>query len=166
MKAGRDRPGRKDQSRSGRVRIGRSPRHALPAIAAALALALSVAPAQAATGGASAFTPDLAQSSSGAGFSPMRSAGATWYGPGFYGNRTACGQTLRPLTIGVAHRSLPCGTPVRFVHQGRALVAPVIDRGPYARGYSWDLTNGARLALRFEGSGRIRYAIGLGVARR
>jgi len=95
----------------------------------------------------------------------MRSAGATWYGPGFYGHRTACGQTLRPETIGVAHRDLPCGTAVKFAHHGHYLVARVIDRGPYSQGNDWDLTNGARRALDFEGSGRIRYAIEVHVAR-
>ena len=83
-----------------------------------------------------------------------RSAGATWYGPGLYGRHTACGQTLRPGTLGVAHRSLPCGTAVKFVFHGRQIVTRVIDRGPYAKGYRLDLTNGAREALDFAGSGR------------
>ena len=100
--------------------------------------------------------------------SPSRrfeSAGATWYGPGFYGRRTACGQTLRPGTLGVAHRSLPCGTAVKFVFGGRQVVTRVIDRGPYAKGFAWDLTNGTREALGFEGSGRIRYAVASQYAR-
>jgi rare lipoprotein A (peptidoglycan hydrolase) len=65
---------------------------------------------------------------------------ATWYGPGLYGNRTACGQKLRKKTIGVAHRKLPCGTPVVFAYKGRWVRAKVIDRGPFRRGYRWDLT--------------------------
>lgn len=89
----------------------------------------------------------------------MRTAGATWYGPGLYGNRTACGRVLKPGTVGVAHKSLPCGTRVVFLHRGRVLVTRVIDRGPYAAGYQWDLTNGARLRLGFRGTGRIRYAL-------
>src|SRR5206468_12183409 len=44
----------------------------------------------------------------------MRVRTATWYGPGLYGRRTACGERLGPGTLGVAHRSLPCGTPVTF----------------------------------------------------
>jgi rare lipoprotein A len=93
-------------------------------------------------------------------FSAMRSAGATWYGPGLYGRHTACGQTLRRSTIGVAHKKLPCGTAVKFLYRGHTIVAPVIDRGPYSAGNAWDLTNGARLALDFEGANRVRYAIG------
>jgi rare lipoprotein A len=95
----------------------------------------------------------------------MKSAGATWYGPGLYGNGTACGQVLRPTTIGVAHRSLPCGTTVKFVYNGRYLITKVIDRGPYSKGNAWDLTNGAREALGFEGVGIVRYAIATSYAR-
>ena len=65
---------------------------------------------------------------------------ATWYGPGFWNNRTACGQTLTKTTIGVAHKKLPCGTQVTFTHNGRSIAATVIDRGPYNKGYAWDLT--------------------------
>lgn len=55
----------------------------------------------------------------------------TWYGPGFYGNRTACGQRYTRYIVGVAHRTLPCGTLVQFTWGGQTAVAPVIDRGPY-----------------------------------
>lgn len=89
----------------------------------------------------------------------MKIAKTTWYGPGFYGNKTACGQTLTYNTIGVAHRTLPCGTKVTFHHKGRALVAEVIDRGPFVRGIMWDLTGAAARSLNFSGSGPIRYAI-------
>jgi len=65
---------------------------------------------------------------------------ATWYGPGFWGNRTACGTTLTPTTLGVAHRKLPCGTQVTFSHEGLSVTATVIDRGPFRKGYAWDLT--------------------------
>jgi rare lipoprotein A len=41
-----------------------------------------------------------------------RQALATWYGPGFYGKRTACGAVMSHTLLGVAHRTLPCGTPV------------------------------------------------------
>jgi rare lipoprotein A (peptidoglycan hydrolase) len=98
-------------------------------------------------------------------FSPFRSAGASWYGPGLYGNKTACGQTLRATTIGVAHRNLPCGTMVKFVYEGHALVAPVIDRGPYIKGRAWDLTAAASEALEFDGVGMLHYAVAVSFAR-
>jgi rare lipoprotein A len=73
---------------------------------------------------------------------------ATWYGPGFFGNRTACGQVLAPDLQGVAHRSLPCGTRVAFTYNGRSIVVPVIDRGPYGvAGADWDLTQATAAAL-------------------
>jgi rare lipoprotein A (peptidoglycan hydrolase) len=73
---------------------------------------------------------------------------ATWFGPGFYGQKTACGQTLTPSVVGVAHRTLPCGTLVKVTYKGRALTIPVLDRGPYSHiGADWDLTAGAAQAL-------------------
>lgn len=98
-------------------------------------------------------------------FSPFRSAGASWYGPGLYGHRTACGQTLLATTIGVAHRNLPCGTMVKFVYRGHAVLAPVIDRGPYVKGRAWDLTAAASEALGLEGVGMVRYAVAVSYAR-
>jgi rare lipoprotein A len=65
---------------------------------------------------------------------------ATLYGPGFWGQRTACGKILRRNTIGVANRTLPCGTQVQLYYRGRVITVPVIDRGPYAHGANWDLT--------------------------
>jgi rare lipoprotein A len=72
---------------------------------------------------------------------------ATLYGPGFWGRRTACGVRLRRSTIGLANRTLPCGTPVAVYYQGRTMVVPVIDRGPYAYGADWDLTMATARAL-------------------
>ena len=76
---------------------------------------------------------------------------ATWYGPGFYGDRTACGKRLRRGTLGVAHRSLPCGTKVSLLHHGRTITVEVIDRGPYGHA-DWDLTQETAERLRFQGS--------------
>jgi rare lipoprotein A (peptidoglycan hydrolase) len=74
---------------------------------------------------------------------------ASYYGPGFYGNRTACGQILREGTVGVAHKRLPCGTRVRFHYRGRTRRIEVIDRGPFIEPRRWDLTEGARRQLDF-----------------
>jgi hypothetical protein len=166
MKAGRNRHGRKDHARRARANGGRIGRRLRIAALGSVfgALALGAVPAGAQTGGASVPLPDgTVAAGQGMVFSsPMRSAGATWYGPGLYGNGTACGKTLLPATIGVAHRTLPCGTAVKFVYHGRHLVTRVIDRGPYTAGNAFDLTNGARLALGFEGVGQVRYAVALG----
>lgn len=73
----------------------------------------------------------------------------SFYGPGFYGRRTACGLAYTTTIMGVAHRSLPCGTMVRFrnPYNGAEIVVPVIDRGPYVRGRIWDLSGAACTAL-------------------
>jgi hypothetical protein len=79
---------------------------------------------------------------------------ATWYGPGFWGHGTACGQTLHGDTIGVAHRTLPCGTKVALLYEGRTLIVTVIDRGPYSRA-DWDLTQRTAERLGFTGTDTI-----------
>lgn len=79
---------------------------------------------------------------------------ATWYGPGFFGNGTACGQTLKEGTWGIAHRTLPCGTLVTLSHKGRKVTVRVIDRGPFS-GATVDLTSRTKSYLRFQ-SGRVR----------
>jgi rare lipoprotein A len=68
----------------------------------------------------------------------------SWYGPGFYGRRTACGVALTPSVLGVASLTLPCGTRVTFRNpaNGRTATVPVIDRGPYVGGRIWDMTGG------------------------
>ena len=80
---------------------------------------------------------------------------ATQYGPGFYGHRTACGEKLTKTTIGLANRTLKCGTEVAVYYQGRTMVVPVIDRGPYANGADWDLTEATGQALGLGGSAQI-----------
>jgi rare lipoprotein A len=130
-----------------------------------MAMVVGVAPTQASTGGASSYTAS-APEEGGLAFSPMRSAEASWYGPGLWGNKTACGQTLRPNTLGVAHKTLPCGTTVKFVYHGHALITQVIDRGPYIKGRAWDLTQAASEALDLEGIGNVRYAVALTLARK
>jgi len=68
----------------------------------------------------------------------------SWYGPGMYGSRTACGVTLTKSVMGVASRTLPCGTKVTFRNpdNGRSVTVPVIDRGPYVSGRIWDMSGG------------------------
>jgi rare lipoprotein A len=81
---------------------------------------------------------------------------ATWYGPGLFGRRTACGPRLRRSTLGVAHRRLPCGSLVTLYHRGRFITVPVIDRGPHVPGVTWDLTAATARSLGFRQTGKIR----------
>lgn len=89
------------------------------------------------------------------GITAYRRSAASWYGPGFYGNRTACGRTLGRGTLGVAHKSLPCGTKVTLRYNGRTVVAPVIDRGPYAGNREYDLTAETKQRLGFGSTGTV-----------
>ena len=84
-----------------------------------------------------------------------RYAQASWYGPGFYGNRTACGQTLTSSTRGVAHKSLPCGTKLSIRKGSKEVHVRVIDRGPYAGNREFDLTRATKDDLGFGSTGQI-----------
>jgi len=84
-----------------------------------------------------------------------RVALASWYGPGLYGRRTGCGGTLGYSQLGVAHKTLPCGTKVTLRHNGRRVRVPVIDRGPYVGAREYDLTAATARKLRFRGHGGI-----------
>ena len=97
---------------------------------------------------AASATPELA-------VTVHRPAVATWYGPGFYGRRTACGRRMSRTLLGVAHKKLPCGTQVAVLYKGRRITVPVVDRGPYRRGTRWDLTVATAEALRFEHTDRV-----------
>jgi hypothetical protein len=83
---------------------------------------------------------------------------ATWYGPGFFGNKTACGKTLRRSTLGVAHKRLPCGTKVVVRYKGNYVRTKIIDRGPYDFDAKWDLTQKTARTLGFEVTDKVRVA--------
>jgi len=110
--------------------VGRLTLRAVPAVSS-VASAAAAAPTAAMT----VYTADI----------------ATHFGEGFYGSRTACGITLTPRTVGVAHKTLPCGTVLEFYYRGRTVRAPVVDRGPYANNAAWDLTMAASRVLGFSG---------------
>jgi peptidoglycan lytic transglycosylase len=74
---------------------------------------------------------------------------------GQIGTRTACGQMLRETTLGVANKTLPCGTKITLFYAGKTITVPVIDRGPYRKGYTWDLTTATADRLGFEGIGTV-----------
>ena len=80
---------------------------------------------------------------------------ASWYGPGLYGNKLACGGRLSPGTVGVAHKTLPCGTKITLHHKGRTVRTKVIDRGPYVGGRVYDLTAATKQKLGFGSTGTV-----------
>ena len=80
---------------------------------------------------------------------------ASWYGPGFYGNRTANGEVYRRGTMTAAHRTLPFGTKVRVTNlwNGRMAVIRINDRGPFIDHRVIDLGHGAASDLGLTASG-------------
>lgn len=93
----------------------------------------------------------------------FQGAVASWYGPGLFGRRTACGGRLESKTVGVAHKTLPCGTRVELYYRGRTLTVPVIDRGPFVAGRDWDLTQAAARRLGVTATTRIGFLPPAGV---
>jgi rare lipoprotein A len=84
--------------------------------------------------------------------SSYRLAGASWYGGG---GSLACGGRLTGATMGVANKTLPCGTLVTLRYGGHSVRVPVVDRGPYVAGREFDLTEATKHALGFEGVGEV-----------
>jgi rare lipoprotein A len=84
-----------------------------------------------------------------------RPALASWYGPGLYGGHLGCGGTLDAGDLGVAHKTLPCGSKVTLRHGGRSVTVRVIDRGPYVGGREFDLTEATANRVGFRGHGTI-----------
>jgi rare lipoprotein A (peptidoglycan hydrolase) len=139
-----------------------------------IALLCAVAPAWAAIA-LQAPAAEASTASTGAAVAPAQTAGsggrgssgpgegaalATWFGPGLFGNQTACGQVLTRRLVGLANRTLPCGTLVKVSFRGRALTIPVVDRGPYGPLHaSFDLTQAAARMLRMTETSRIDAAI-------
>jgi hypothetical protein len=111
------------------------------------------------------------------GLGAWQASTVSFYGPGFYcisdkvsaclpqvggfswPRLTACGVLYTRTVVGVANRTLPCGTLVAFSYRGRTVVAPVIDRGPYVAGRLWDLSGGLCTALRHCFTGSIKWSI-------
>ncbi len=85
-----------------------------------------------------------------------RMAFASWYGPGLYGNPLGCGGRLTGATIGVAHKTLPCGTALTLRYRGRTVRARVVDRGPFVGGREFDLTAATKARLGFGSTGWIQ----------
>jgi rare lipoprotein A (peptidoglycan hydrolase) len=89
------------------------------------------------------------------GVTSYRAAGASWYGPGFYGGHLACGGRLGAGTHGVANKTLPCGSKVTLRYKGRSVTVRVIDRGPYVGGRDFDLTAATKQKLGFGSTGTV-----------
>src|SRR5947208_9242074 len=86
---------------------------------------------------------------------------ASWYGPGFHGNRTANGEVYDQYELTAAHPSLPLGTRVMVTNlaNGRSVDVRINDRGPFVDGRAIDLSYAAARVLRMVGPGTARVRI-------
>jgi rare lipoprotein A len=93
-------------------------------------------------------------------FIPVASAagqcgGASWYGPGFHGKKTASGQKFNENAMTAAHKTLPFGTVVKVTDQrtGKSIKVTITDRGPFHKGRVIDLSKAAAAKLGTKNSG-------------
>ena len=80
---------------------------------------------------------------------------ASWYGPGFYGNRTANGELYYGDQLTTAHKSLPFGTRVRVTNPrtNQTIIVRVNDRGPFIGPREFDLSSAAADRVGLKGPG-------------
>jgi rare lipoprotein A len=80
---------------------------------------------------------------------------ASWYGPGYYGNKTANGETFTAREMTAAHKTLPFNTRVRVTEEasGNSVVVRINDRGPYVAGRIIDLSERAAEELHMKQMG-------------
>jgi rare lipoprotein A len=94
---------------------------------------------------------------------PYQIGTASWYGEYFVGKPTASGEDFDMYDMTAAHPTLPLGSYVRVtnLHNGRAVVVKVNDRGPVVPGRIIDLSYGAAQVLQFENRGLQRVRLDL-----
>jgi peptidoglycan lytic transglycosylase len=99
---------------------------------------------------------------------PSRSSGhyaetgtASWYGPGFIGNRTSSGEVYDVGQMTAAHQTLPLGTRVMVTNleNGRSVEVRVNDRGPFAKSRIIDLSRAAAREIGLIAPGTARVSL-------
>lgn len=92
---------------------------------------------------------------------------ASWYGPGYHGQRTANGQIYDMHGHTAAHPTLPFGTRVLVTNlaNGRGVELTINDRGPFARGRIIDVSRHAAFELDFLRAGTARVRVQIAGAR-
>jgi rare lipoprotein A len=88
---------------------------------------------------------------------PLQSGGASWYGPGFHGRKTANGERFNTHAMTAAHRSLPFGTRVKVTNHctGNSVVVRINDRGPFVGGRIIDLSHASARAIGISGVSQV-----------
>lgn len=71
---------------------------------------------------------------------------ASWYGPGFHGKETRCGQIYNQNALTAASNTLPCGAKVRLRYHktGKSVIVRITDTGGFKKyGRDIDISRGA-----------------------
>ena len=66
---------------------------------------------------------------------------------------------MTPETVGVANKTLPCGTMVTLEYNGAVITVPVVDRGPFVKGVEFDITHGACQQINHCETGEINWRL-------
>src|ERR1700704_2468331 len=86
---------------------------------------------------------------------PYQIGTASWYGDYFQGRATASGEPYNMYDLTAAHPTLPLGSLVKVtnLHNGRAVVVRINDRGPVVPGRIIDLSYNTARVLQFQAQG-------------
>ncbi len=86
---------------------------------------------------------------------------ASYYAEDFHGKLTASGETFNMYELSAAHKTLPLGTVVRVTNldNGKSVVVPINDRGPFVKNRIIDLSYGAAKVLGMIGPGTARVRV-------
>jgi len=86
---------------------------------------------------------------------------ASYYGKGFHGRKTANGEIFNKNGLTAAHKTLPFNTRLRVTHNGKSVIVRINDRGPFIKGRSIDLSEGAakQIGMYVKGVGKICYTL-------
>jgi rare lipoprotein A len=79
---------------------------------------------------------------------------ASWYGPGFNGEKTASGEIFNTKNLTAAHKTLKFGTKVKVTNltNGRSVFVRINDKGPFIKGRVIDLSTAAKNAIGMGGT--------------
>jgi rare lipoprotein A len=125
--------------------------HTLAAVLLVVSLGAAQRPASSESGKtANTVTPDKLTKTK-----PYQIGTASWYGDYFQGKATASGEPYNMYDLTAAHPTLPLGSWVRVtnLHNGRAVVVRINDRGPVVPGRIIDLSYNTARVLHFESKG-------------
>lgn len=88
---------------------------------------------------------------------------ASWYGPGFHGNKTSNGEYYDQKGYTAAHKNLPLPSYVKVTNleNGKMVIVRVNDRGPFHGSRIIDLSEGAAKAIDMTKKGTARVKLEL-----